>query len=105
MNGSYLLAPLVAFAVVAVLAALLRWTFSRGHSLVARTPRTGAPDDYGLLVAVAEPPDRDTGRRLCRTLAADGIRCTLVGTTDGLRLMVWPPDEEAARRLLAAHPD
>jgi hypothetical protein len=101
MDRSYLLTPLVGFAVVAVFAAMLRWTFSRGHSLVARVPRQSTPDDYGLLVAIAEPADRAAGRRLCQMLVADGIRCTLVDTTEGLRLMVWPPDEEAARRVLS----
>lgn len=105
MDQTYLLTPLIGFAVVAVLALLLRWTFSRGHSLVPRTPRKGAPDDYGLLVEVASPTDPEHGRRLCRVLTADGIRCTLVETTDGPRVMVWPPDEQAARLALARHLD
>ncbi|MDI2128174.1 hypothetical protein [Yinghuangia seranimata] len=101
MNASYLLTPLLVFAVVGVLAVLLRWAFGRGHSLVSRVPRQGAPTDYGLLVAVASPADLGHGRLLCRRLTADGIRCTLVDTTEGLRLMVWPPDEQAARLALA----
>ena len=34
---------------------LLRWAFSSGHSLVERRPDIGSPEQYGLLVAVAEP--------------------------------------------------
>ncbi|HSA50961.1 MAG TPA: hypothetical protein VLH10_12745 [Yinghuangia sp.] len=105
MDSTYLLTPLIGFGVVALLALLLRWTFSRGHSLVTRAPRRGTPDDYGLLVVVAAPADPDHGRRLCGVLTADGIRCTLVETTDGPRVMVWPPDEEAARLALARHSD
>jgi hypothetical protein len=105
MDRSYLLTPLVGFAVVAVIALLLRWAFGRGHSLVPRVPKQGTEDDYGLLVAVAAPADRTHGRRLCRALTADGIRCTLVETTGGLRVMVWPPDEEAARLALTRYPD
>ncbi|MCF2531360.1 hypothetical protein [Yinghuangia soli] len=105
MDRSYLLTPLVGFAVVGVLALLLRWAFGRGTSLVPRSPQQGAPEDYGLLIAVAAPADAVHGRRLCRSLAADGIRSTLVETTDGLRVMVWPPDEEAARLALTRYPD
>ncbi|UGQ14252.1 hypothetical protein LO772_12045 [Yinghuangia sp. ASG 101] len=105
MDHTYLLTPLIGFAVVGLLALLLRWTFGRGRSLVPRTPRKGSPDDYGLLVEVASPADPAHGRRLCRVLSTDGIRSTLVETTDGPRVMVWPPDEEAARLTLARHLD
>src|SRR4051812_31563783 len=53
---SYAFGPVVALAVVGVLALLLRWTFSHGHSLVERRPSVGTPTEYGLLVPVAEPP-------------------------------------------------
>ncbi|NUU21083.1 MAG: hypothetical protein HOV68_06140 [Streptomycetaceae bacterium] len=105
MNSSYLLTPLVGFGVVALFAVLLRWTFGRGHSLVPRAPRRGAESDYGLLVAVASPADAGAGRRICGWLTDDGIRCTLVNTDDGLRVMVWPPDEDAARQALTRHLD
>ena len=56
--GSYSFAfgPVVALAVVGVLTLLLRWAFSTGHSLVERRPEAGTPEQYGLLVPVAEPP-------------------------------------------------
>jgi hypothetical protein len=80
---------------------LMRWTFGRSRtSLMARRPRRGTPEDYGLLVAVAEPPDLAGARRTAERLAAARIRCTLVPTTEGPRVMVWPDDEERARAVL-----
>lgn len=98
---SYLFGPAVTFAVLGVLLLLLRWAFGRGGSLVARTPRRGATGEYGLLVAIAAPGSYVEGEVLRRTLEAAGIRATLVTTTEGPRLMVFPADEAAARRILA----
>lgn len=88
--------------VLGVLALLLRWVCapSRGRSLVSRTPQRGAPDEYGLLVPVAAPRDDAETARLTAVLDAAGIRHTLVGTTQGVRLMVWPDSAPSARRLL-----
>ncbi|GGV08574.1 hypothetical protein GCM10010495_21600 [Kitasatospora herbaricolor] len=91
---------LLTAAVMAVLVLLLRWTYGGGSSLVERRPRTGRPDEYGLLVAVAAPPDAEQARRLAARLDAAGLRHTLVRTAEGPRLMVWPADAEAARHLL-----
>ncbi|MFC1429895.1 hypothetical protein ACEZDB_04390 [Streptacidiphilus sp. N1-3] len=90
------------FAVLGILVLLLRWTWSprKGRSLVPRTPRRGAPDEYGLLVAVAAPADDTETGRLTARLDAAGIRWTLVDTTQGRRLMVWPDAAPSARRLL-----
>jgi hypothetical protein len=98
---SYLWGPSVALVTVAVLAGLLRWTFRRGGSLVARTPRAGAPSDYGLLVAVASPGTYVEAEVLRRTLADAGLRATVATTTEGPRLMVFASDERQARTLLA----
>jgi hypothetical protein len=98
---SYLFGPVVTFAVLGVLLLLLRWAFGRGGSLVARPPRRGATGEYGLLVAIAAPGSYVEGEVLRRTLEAAGIRATLVPTTEGPRLMVFPGDEAAARRILA----
>ena len=85
-----------------VLVLLLRWTWTprRGRSLVARTARRGAPGEYGLLVPVAAPVDAAESVRLTAVLDAAGIRCTVVDTTQGPRLMVWPDSAASARRLL-----
>ncbi|GAA2132117.1 hypothetical protein GCM10009760_06670 [Kitasatospora kazusensis] len=92
-----LLAP---FAVVGLLILLLRWTYGTGKSLIAREPRPGEPDEYGLLVPVASPTDRAEAERLAGLLAAAGLRYTLAPTNEGLRLMVWPEDEQTAKDAL-----
>jgi hypothetical protein len=95
--------PVVAMAVMGILILLLKWTFGRGSSLVEHTPRTGAPSDYGLLVSVAAPEDWTRGEALRRQLTEHGIPATLVRTSEGPRVMVWPDDEQRARRVLE-HP-
>lgn len=98
--------PLVALPLgllaVGVLALLLRWTYGRGRSLVARRPRAGNPDEYGLLVSVAAPADDVDAARLVALLTAARVRHTLVDTSAGRRLMVWPDDAPWAREVLDA---
>lgn len=91
---------LASFAVVGVLILLLRWAHGTGKSLVAHKPRTGGPDEYGLLVPVASPADAAEADRLAALLTAAGVRSTLVPTSEGLRLMVWAADERTAREAL-----
>jgi hypothetical protein len=97
---SFIYGPMVAFAVVGLLILLLRWTFRRGHSLVAPVPRPGAPDDYGLLVAVAEPASFAEAELIRQRLVAQGVRATLAPTTQGPRVMVFPDEARVARALL-----
>lgn len=89
--------------VVGVLALLLRWAYGgRRQSVVERRPRAGAPEDYGLMVAVASPGTFVQGEVDRQRLEAAGIRARLVTTNDGPRLMVLEEDESRARRLLAS---
>ncbi|WP_426561737.1 hypothetical protein ACPPVT_15405 [Angustibacter sp. McL0619] len=97
---SFVYGPLVAFAVIGLLVLLLRWTFRRGHSLVASTPRQGAPDEYGLLVAVAEPDSFAEAELIRQRLLAQGVRATLAPTTQGPRVMVFADEARVARALL-----
>ncbi|MCD0482964.1 hypothetical protein [Streptacidiphilus sp. ASG 303] len=94
-------ALLLALGVLGVMVLLLRWTFSGGRSLVARPPRTGRPGEYGLLVSVAAPRDAAEALRLTRRLDGAGIRSTVVHTTQGARVMVWPQEADRARGVLA----
>lgn len=102
---SYAFGPLVALVVVAVLAVLLRWAFRRGGSVVAAPPHPGDPETYGMLVPVASPTGQEDAARLERRLAAAGLSCTVAHTTAGLRVLVWPGQADAARRVLAGDAD
>lgn len=97
--------PLLGFLLpallVGVLVLLLRWTWSRGHSLVPRRPKPGAPGEYGLLVGVAAPRDSVEAARLTATLTRAGIRCTVAETTHGTRVMVFRDDLRRARAALS----
>ena len=97
----YWTGPLTIFLVLGVVVLLMRWTFSRGHSLVQRPPRAGSEGEYGLLVAIASPATYVEGEMLRRRLEDAGVRATLTQTADGPRVMVFPADERTARRLLA----
>jgi hypothetical protein len=93
---------ITALVVVGVLVLLLRWAFSgQSRSLVERRPRTGRADEYGLLVSIASPGSFVEGEMSRQRLEEAGIRATLVTTSDGPRLMVFPDDESVARALLA----
>ncbi len=97
---SYAFGPLLALVGIGILVLLLRWTFSRGHSVVASAPTPGTSDEYGMLVPVAEPGSYIEGEILRRTLEAAGLRANLAQTLDGPRVMVWPEDVERARAVL-----
>jgi len=101
---AYLAWPLVVFGGFALMVVLLRWTFSSGHSLVQRRPKAGAPTEYGLLVVVASPTTFIEGEQLRLRLLESGVRGTLVPTTQGPRLMVFPQDASVARALLKNPP-
>ena len=100
-SASYLMGPLLAFGVVGILVLLLRWTYRRGDSVVAKPARRGSEDSYGLLVPVASPGTYAEGEILRRTLEAAGVKANLAQTLDGPRVMVFPDDEARARELLA----
>ena len=97
---SYVYGPAVAFLAVALLVLLLRWTFRRGTSVVQRRPRRGPASDYGLLVAVAEPPTFAEAELIRARLVAQGVRATLAPTTEGPRVMVFGEEASVARALL-----
>ena len=99
-SWSFVYGPMIALAVVGVFALLLRWTFSRGHSLVERRPRTGDPGDYGLLVTVAAPASFAEAELIRARLVGLGIRATLAPTTQGPRVLVFPDEARTARALL-----
>lgn len=98
---SYVFGPLVAVVAIGVFIIILRWGSKRGSSLVAGRPQRGVETEYGLLVVVSRPPDYIRGEIERRRLEEAGVKATLVQTTDGPRVMVWPADESRARGVLA----
>lgn len=86
---------------IGVLILLLRWAFSRGHSLVERKVKPATSDNYGMLVELTRPISLIDGEMFKAQLLDAGIRSTLALTVDGVSLMVWPTDLAKARRVLA----
>jgi hypothetical protein len=98
---SFVLGPLIGFAVIGLLMLFLRWAFSRGGSLIPGPARRGPPTDYGLLIEVAAPRTIDEAQQAAHRLSTAGIQATVAPTTAGPRVMVWPADEERARVVLS----
>jgi len=102
-SAAYVLLPLSVLIVFGVLVLVLKWAFGKKSSLVAALPRSGAPNEYGLLVPIARPETYLDAQRICATLEERGIKSSIAKTTEGLRVMVWPDDERAARAAVKGH--
>ena len=61
---------LAGFPAVLFLILILKWTYAKGKSLVERTPTVGSEDEYGTLIAVAEPNNHIEGEILRQRLIA-----------------------------------
>jgi hypothetical protein len=101
---SYAFGPVLAFAALGVLMLLLRWAFGHGRSFVERRPKQGSREEYGMLVAVAEPKTFVEAEILRRRLEVAGLRATLAPTTAGPAVLVFPEDVKAARLVLRPPP-
>ena len=55
VDNKLFLMSLAGFPVVLFLIIILKWTSAKGSSLIARKPIAGDEDEYGTLVAVAQP--------------------------------------------------
>lgn len=96
-TGWYLVGPLIAFAVVGVMAAVLRRAFGR-DTFQPAPPHT---DDFGLLRVAALVDRLDVAQAVRQTLHQAGIRSTLSTGLDGLiKILVFPDDAGRARRVL-----
>ena len=96
MPAYTLLIPLVA---VGILALVLRWALNLDTDKAHRK-------DYGLLREVAKVPSSTAARVVEQRLSAVGIRATTVPAEDGngMRIMVFPGDEETAIQALLTLP-
>ncbi|WP_029432793.1 hypothetical protein [Blastococcus sp. URHD0036] len=101
MGVHYAVGPVVAFAVLALLALFLRWAFGTGDS--RRRPAT--PSDDGLLLRVATASSRESALALRAVLSDAGIRSTVrVPAPHRAEVLVFPEDAERARALAATFP-
>jgi len=102
-DGVYILGPIIAFAVVGALAAILRWTFDPNLSR-KQAEIFSEPADYGLLSVAAVVETQAEARATQQRLDAAGIRATLAPTTDGrVNVLVFETELDAARRLVGGH--
>ena len=97
VNNQLFFMSLAGFLVVLFLIFILKWATTPGRSLIARKPVAGNEDEYGMLVAVASPPNHIEGEMLRQKLIAVGIKATLTQTKDGPRIYVFPEEESAAK--------
>lgn len=98
--SNFLVGPLIAFAVVGVLAGILQWMFSRRPRASYELPMP-VIEDYGLLCAAAVTEDPDSAESMRSMLTAAGIRATLVTGADGrVRVLVFEDEVHRARRVM-----
>ena len=98
-NGLYLIS-LSGFAVVALLALILRWAFSHNNSLIEKDKVIGSEDQYGLLRVAHTPKNHIEGEMMRQKLIAVGIKATLSQTKDGPRILVFEKDLKIAKATL-----
>jgi len=89
-----------ALAAMGILVVILRWSQSRGSSVVEGPARRSVPTDYGLLVPIAAPETYAEGEIMRRRLESASIRANLAYTLHGPRVMVYRDDETRARAVL-----
>ena len=90
----------MAFAVIALLALMLRWAFSRGRSRRQAWPPENP--DYGLLVPVIVVDTLGEALRMRSRLLDAGIKATTAFGVDGRqRVLVFASDLDTARRVVA----
>ena len=94
----YLAGPVMAFAVLALLALCLRWPF-RGE------PVRHPPADDGLLTRVATMSRRESALALRAVLSDAGIRSTVrFPGPHRAEVLVFPEDADRARALASSFP-
>lgn len=93
---SYVFGPFMAFLGIGIFVIILRWAFSRGHSVVERPAKRGDSDQYGLMRPIASPSTIIEGEVLRQKLLSMGIKSNVALTNNGPKLMVWPEDVKRA---------
>jgi hypothetical protein len=97
----FLVGPVIAFAVLGLLALFMRWAFGTGYG---RQP-TAPPADDGLLTLVATLSRRESALALRAVLSDAGIRSTIrCPAPHRADVQVVPEDADRARSLAAVFP-
>jgi hypothetical protein len=100
INNQLFLQAFGGFFALLILIPLLRWTFTRGKSHVARPAQSGNSDEYGLLVPVSKPKNFIEGEIDRKRLLDANIKANLVQAKDGIALLVFPEELSAAKAVL-----
>jgi hypothetical protein len=100
----YLVGPVIAFAVLALIALFMRWAFGTGTG--SGPPAAPPPDeDDGLLTRIATLSRRESALALRAVLSDAGIRSTVRSPDpDRAEVLVFPEDADRARTLAASFP-
>jgi hypothetical protein len=99
----YLVGPVIAFVVLALIAMFMRWAFGTGYGRGAAP--APAPADDGLLVLVATLARRESALALRAVLSDAGIRSTIrCPAPHRADVLVFPEDAERARALAVSFP-
>ena len=100
----YLVGPVIAFAVLALLALFMRWAFGTGYGQ-DKGRRAAPPADDGLLTTVATLSRRESALALRAVLSDAGIRSTVrCPAPHRADVLVFPEDADRARFLAATFP-
>ena len=95
----YAVGPVIAAAMVALIALFLRWAFGTGDT------RPSAPPDDGLLTRVATLSRRESALALRAVLSDAGIRSTVrCPGPHRAEVLVFPEDAERARAVASSFP-
>lgn len=110
-DGWYLAGPILAVALVGMLAAFMRWSVERADN----PPRDlyadgltifGEREDYGLLSPAALADDVELADDVKHMLAGAGIRATHALRADGrVTVLVFAEEVDEARRLVGGSPE
>ncbi len=97
----YLVGPVIAFVVLALIALFMRWAFGTGDG--GKT--APAPVDDGLLTPVATLTRRESALALRAVLSDAGIRSTIrCPAPHRADVLVFPEDAARARMLASSFP-
>ena len=94
----YLVGPVIAFVVLALLALFMRWAFGTGSGRTEPPPA-----DDGLLTCIATLSRREAALALRAVLSDAGIRSTVrLPAAHRADVLVFPEDADRARMLAAS---